>query len=234
MLVALALALALSAQAAAPLPDPSPTDVAQTHMSFGAYGADGYVGMALLDGTPLAGGGATLVVRYFVAGQADAAWLEGATVDTRGKLVSVVHRQGRRFRTLTLTDDGVKDVVTEGTDSAPLSSQSHTVQGALNSPWLVAMSLAASIPADGCAWEGALVDGLVRSVSPATLACSGKHDVGQGRTALVARLQPQAGLARTFLYDQDGLSAIIQPQDGIQWVAMQRELIQRIQDGTLP
>lgn len=236
MLVALTMTLVLAhtAQAAPPLPDPNPADVAKAHLAFGAYGADGYLGMALMDGTALAGGGATLVVRYYLAGQADAAWLEGATVAANGKLVSVVHRQGRRFRTLTLTEPGVNDVVTEGSDSAPLSSQPHPTQGAPSNPWLVAISLALSAPTHGCDWEGTLIDGGVRSISPATLSCSGKHDVGQGRTAFIAQLRPQDGLARTFLYDENGVSAIIQPQAGIQWVAVQRKQIQQVQDGTLP
>lgn len=194
--------------------------------TYAVYGPEGYGGMVLVDGSPTREGGATLVVRYLAPAEEEAAWLEGVTVDAEGALVSVVRREGRRMRTLTVGEGAVQDVVTEGKGGTPLSSRSHAVTGRVTSPWLLPLVLPAAQARGGDTWTGALLDGQQVGLSPSILTAQGRQEVGGGRKALVAQLVPGEGPVRSFIYDDELVSAIVEPQARVQWVAAPRDEVQ--------
>lgn len=204
-----------------------PAAAALHRSTWAVYGSGGvYGGLVTLDGSPTREGGATLVARYLAPGQAEASWLEGVTVDAQGLLVSVVRREGRRMRTMTVGQGKVTDVVTEGRDAAPISSRDHAAQDSALSPWLLPMVLPAAMPRSGDTWQGSLLAGDQVSVSSAVLTAQGKQEVGGGRKALVAQLVPAEGHPRTIVYSEDGVSAMVDSQAGVQWVAGEREALQ--------
>ncbi len=197
-----------------------------THKStWAVYAGDSYSGMVTLDGTTTDSGGATLVVRYLAAGQDKPAWLEGVTVDQAGTVVEVVRREGRRMRTLSVDQGLVSDIVREGQDPEPLSSRSHELDGPAFSAWLLPVLLPGARAAAGDTWQGELVDAQELQVNEAVLTASGKQEVGGGRKALVATLQPAAGGALRYVYDAETVTAIIDAEAGVQWVAAPRDQV---------
>jgi hypothetical protein len=193
--------------------------------TWAVYAGDSYSGMVTMDGTSTDSGGATLVVRYLAAGQDKPAWLEGVTVDKAGTVVEVVRREGRRMRTLTVGEGQVVDIVREGQDPAPLSSRSHAIEGEAFSAWLLPVLLPGARAAAGGRWQGELVDAQALQVDPALLTATGKQEVGGGRKALVATLQPAAGGTLRYVYDAETVTAIIDAEAGVQWVSAPREQV---------
>lgn len=203
-----------------------PAQVAAHESTWAVYGAGGtYGGLVTLDGSPTKEGGAVLVASYLAPGQTQASWLEGVTVDPQGLLVSVVRREGRRIRTLTVGEGTVSDVVTEGKEATPLSSRSHALGAQAFSPWLTPLVLPAVLPRAGDTWQGSVLAGDQVSVPDAVLTAQGKQDVGGGRKALVAQLVPVEGHPRTYVYSEDGVAAMIDTQGGVQWVAGERQAL---------
>jgi len=200
------------------------------HASYGVYAGSTFSGMVLFDGTPDDDGGATVVVRYFMAGDKDPAWLEGVSVTPEGMLDMVVHREGRRIRTMTVQDDGsIHDVVTDGGDKGKVISDQVVVDlhPPLSSPWLVACLLSTTPAQAGDTWSGTLLDGSLRSASPATLAWRGQQNVGGGRKADIAVLSPLQGTVRTFVFTADGVTAIAGTGTTTQWVATDRDELEQ-------
>ncbi|MCK6506890.1 hypothetical protein L6R53_26550 [Myxococcota bacterium] len=209
-----------------------PAALALHRSTWAVYGSGGvYGGLVTLDGSPTKEGGAVLVARYLAPGQAEAGWLEGVTVDTQGLLVSVVRREGRRMRTLSVLPGRVTDVVTEGREATPLSSRDHQAEDSALSPWLLPLVLPTALPRSGDTWKGSLLAGDQVSVPTAVLTAQGKQDVGGGRKALVAQLVPAEGHPRTVVYGEDGVTAMIDSQAGVQWVAGEREALQAAHAG---
>lgn len=209
-----------------------PAAAALHRSTWAVYGSGGaYGGLVTLDGSPTREGGAVLVARYLSPGQAEPTWLEGVTVDAQGLLVSVVRREGRRMRTMTIGQGKVTDVVTEGKDATPLSSREHQARASALSPWLLPLVLPAALPRSGDSWEGSLLAGDQVAVPTAVLTAQGKQEVGGGRKALVAQLVPAEGHPRTVVYSEDGVTAMVDSQAGVQWVAGEREALQAAHAG---
>jgi len=203
-----------------------PGALASLHTAYGVYSDGSYAGMVLFDGAAATEGGAVLVVRYVMAGQKDSAWIEGVTVDANGVVNQVVHREGRRMRTLSVQDDGsIHDVVTDGGEKGQVLSDQvlSDVHPPLSSPWLVASLLATTPASAGDEWHGTLLDGAVRGTASASLTWRGRQSVGGGRKADIAALTPVDGPARTFVFTDQGVSAIALAGTTTQWVASSRE-----------
>ena len=193
--------------------------------SYGVYTGGNYSGMVLIDGRPEDDGGATVVVQVIMSGEKDPTWVEGVSVTPQGTLDRVVHREGRRIRTMTVQDDGtIHDVVTDGGPKGDVISDQvlSDLRTPLTNPWLVACLLSSTQASAGDTWTGTLVDGAERGTSAAGLTWRGKQDVGGGRKASIAVLSPLEGQMRTFVYTADGISAIAATGTSTQWVAADR------------
>lgn len=203
-----------------------PARVAQQRLTWAAYQGQTYAGMAMMDGMAEDDGGATLVVRYVMVGSEQPLWVQGITVDGDGELVKVVHREGRRIRSLVVDGDVLVDEIREGTvEGDPLSSREHALpDGPVSNPWLVPVALGQVKAGKGDAWQGTLVDGGGAGVEASTLAWQGKADVGGKRTSDLALLTRESG-AWTLVVGTEGVAAIQRP-GGVQWVLAPREQVE--------